>query len=183
MNTEHGWVDTPLGTLYFEVADGALREAGFVDIWARDTRDGCADDTPELSVAAGAIRDALSAYFDGDVCALDRIEVNLSGTPFQREVWQAIREIPAGRTASYSQIARAVGRPAAVRAVGTATGRNPAGIAVPCHRVVRADGSLGGYGGGLDRKQWFLDHERQYGATIAATHSATATVTATEGTA
>ena len=96
--------------------------------------------------------------------ALDEIEMDLDGTPFQRAVWQAIREIPAGRTASYGEIARAVGRPAAGRAVGTATGRNPAGIAVPCHRVVRSDGSLGGYGGGLDRKQWFLDHEQQHTA-------------------
>ncbi len=162
MTTEHGWIDTPLGVLYFETADGALREAGFVDGWERETRGGGAQDTPALSNAAAAVRGALQRYFEGDVCALDAIELNLSGTPFQRAVWQAIREIPAGRTASYREIACAVGRPAAVRAVGTATGRNPAGIAVPCHRVVRSDGSLGGYGGGLDRKQWFLDHERAH---------------------
>ena len=169
MTTEHGWVDTPLGTLFFETVDGALREAGFVDLWRRETLDGCAEDTPPLSQAACAVRDALRGYFEGDVTALDAIELDLRGTPFQRAVWDAIREIPAGRTASYGEIARAVGRPAAVRAVGTATGRNPAGIAVPCHRVVRSDGSLGGYGGGLDRKQWFLDHERRHiGAEVSA---------------
>lgn len=168
MATEHGWVETPLGTMFFETVDGALREAGFVETWARETAarsaGGCAADVRSLSAAACAVRDALSGYFAGDVAALDAIELDLEGTPFQRAVWQAIREIPAGRTASYSAIARAVGRPAAMRAVGTATGRNPAGIAVPCHRVVRSDGSLGGYGGGLDRKQWFLDHERRHTA-------------------
>lgn len=168
MCVEHGWVETPLGTMFFETADGALREAGFVKTWARETSarsaGGRAEDTSSLSAAACAVRDALQGYFEGDVTALDEIETDLEGTPFQREVWQAIREIPAGRTASYSEIARAVGRPAAARAVGIATGRNPAGIAVPCHRVVRSDGSLGGYGGGLDRKQWFLDHEQQHTA-------------------
>ncbi len=168
--TEHGWVETPLGMLFFETVDGALREAGFVETWARETQDGCAEDTPDLSRPARAVRDALRAYFEGDITALDAIELDLRGTPFQRAVWEAICEIPAGRTASYSEIAQAVGRPSAVRAVGTATGRNPAGIAVPCHRVVRSDGSLGGYGGGLDRKQWFLDHEQRH--TAAATESA-----------
>ena len=160
--TEHGWIDTPLGALYFQTANGALCEAGFVQLWRRETQDGCADDTPALSQPARAIADALRRYFEGDISAIDAIELDLRGTAFQRAVWQAIREIPAGRTASYRAIAQAVGRPAAVRAVGTATGRNPAGIAVPCHRVVRSDGSLGGYGGGLDRKQWFLDHEQRH---------------------
>ena len=162
LSTEHGWIDTPLGVLYFQTEHGVLQEAGFVDVWRRETLDGEADDTPQLSRAARDIRDALRRYFEGEISALDGIALELRGTPFQRAVWQAIREIPAGRTASYRDIARAVGRPAAVRAVGTATGRNPAGIAVPCHRVVRSDGSLGGYGGGLDRKQWFLDHERAH---------------------
>ena len=168
--TEHGWIDTPLGALYFQTANGALCEAGFVQVWRRETLDGCVDDTPDLSQPARAVADALQRYFEGNINAIDAIELDLRGTPFQRAVWQAIREIPAGRTASYSEIAQAVGRPAAVRAVGTATGRNPAGIAVPCHRVVRSDGSLGGYGGGLDRKQWFLDHEQRH--TAAATESA-----------
>lgn len=169
---EHGWIDTPLGALYFQTADGALCEAGFVELWRRETLEGSAGDTPALSRAASDIADALRRYFDGDIDAIDAIDLDLEGTPFQRAVWQAIREIPAGRTASYRDIARAVGRPAAVRAVGTATGRNPAGIAVPCHRVVRSDGSLGGYGGGLDRKQWFLDHEQRHTAAAATEQSA-----------
>jgi len=94
--------------------------------------------------------------------AIEQIDIDPQGTDFQRAVWQAIREVPAGQTASYQEIAQAVGKPSAYRAVGTATGRNPLGIAVPCHRIVRSDGGLGGYGGGLDRKEWFLEHERKH---------------------
>lgn len=107
---------------------------------------------------------AVERYFAGDVDALDEIPIRADGTQFQRAVWDAIREIPAGRTMSYLEIARAIGRPAAARAVGQATGRNPVSIVVPCHRVISSDGSLGGYGGGLHRKQWFLDHERRHAA-------------------
>ena len=160
---EQCWVETPLGMMYLAIRDGALREAGFVETWARPVVS--PDDAAEredLSAAAAQVRDAVSAYFAGDVEALDRIEINPDGTDFQRAVWQAIREVPAGQTASYQEIASAVGKPAAYRAVGTATGRNPVGIAVPCHRIVRSDGGLGGYGGGLHRKVWFLDHERNH---------------------
>ena len=161
--TEHCWIDTPLGTMYLAIRDGALREAGFVETWARPVISPHADEAAEqLSSAAERIRDAVAAYFDGDVEAIDAIEIAPDGSDFQRAVWQAIREVPAGQTASYQQIAQAVGKPAAYRAVGTATGRNPVGIAVPCHRIVRSDGGLGGYGGGLHRKEWFLAHERSH---------------------
>ena len=160
---EQCWVETPLGMMYLSIRDGALREAGFVETWARPVvSPEEADAAEDLSAAAARLRDAVSAYFAGDVEALDQIEIDPEGTDFQRAVWRAIREVPAGRTASYQEIARAVGKPAAYRAVGTATGRNPVGIAVPCHRIVRSDGGLGGYGGGLDRKEWFLDHERNH---------------------
>ncbi len=160
---EQCWVETPLGMMYLAIRDGALREAGFVETWARPVvSPDDADEREDLSAAAAQVRDAVSAYFAGDVEALDRIEINPDGTDFQRAVWQAIREVPAGQTASYQEIASAVGKPAAYRAVGTATGRNPVGIAVPCHRIVRSDGGLGGYGGGLHRKEWFLDHERNH---------------------
>ena len=153
---EQCWVETPLGMMYLAIRDGALREAGFVETWARPVvSPDDADEREDLSAAAAQVRDAVSAYFAGDVEALDRIEINPDGTDFQRAVWQAIREVPAGQTASYQEIASAVGKPAAYRAVGTATGRNPVGIAVPCHRIVRSDGGLGGYGGGLHRKEWF----------------------------
>ena len=159
--SEHCWIETPLGTMYLAIEDGALREAGFVETWARPVMepDGETDDS-SLSVEAELVRDAVAAYFDGDVEAIEEIEIDPEGTEFQVAVWRAIREVPAGQTVSYQDIARAVGKPSAYRAVGTATGRNPLGIAVPCHRIVRSDGGLGGYGGGLHRKEWFLEHER-----------------------
>jgi methylated-DNA-[protein]-cysteine S-methyltransferase len=109
--------------------------------------------------APSKVATAVRRYFEGDMAALDDVDVHPTGTPFQESVWAAIRAIPPGETTSYSDIAADVGRPAAVRAVGTATGRNPVWLIIPCHRVVRSDGSMGGYGGGLDRKRWLLDHE------------------------
>lgn len=102
---------------------------------------------------------ALRRYFGGEISALDGIEVELNGTPFQRRVWEALRNIRAGSTCSYSDLARTIGAQSAVRAVGTANGANPVAIVVPCHRVIGADGSLTGYGGGLERKRWLLQHE------------------------
>ena len=104
---------------------------------------------------------AISAYFGGDLHAIDTLPVKTAGTEFQREVWRALRHIPCGTTISYSELAQRIGRPVAVRAVGLANGSNPIGVVVPCHRVIGANGSLTGYGGGLERKRWLLDHERQ----------------------
>ena len=101
----------------------------------------------------------LRRYFEGDIHAIDTIGVELNGTEFQKAVWTALRRIPVGTTVSYSTLAKRIGHSSAVRAVGTANGANPVAIVVPCHRVVGADGSLTGYGGGLDRKQWLLSHE------------------------
>ena len=101
----------------------------------------------------------LRRYFDGDVHAIDAIGVELNGTPFQKAVWTALRRIPAGTTISYSALAKRIGHSSAIRAVGTANGANPVAIVVPCHRVIGADGTLTGYGGGLDRKRWLLSHE------------------------
>lgn len=109
--------------------------------------------------APASIRDAFVAYFAGDLGAIDRIEVATNGTPFQRDVWAALRAIRAGTTMSYSALARRLGRPKAVRAVGMANGANPVSIVVPCHRVIGADASLTGYGGGIERKRWLLNHE------------------------
>ncbi len=107
---------------------------------------------------AGAVTE-LRAYFKGDLAALDRVRVDCGGTPFQRSVWAALRRIPSGRTISYGELARRVGRPLAFRAVGAANGSNPVALIVPCHRVIAADGTIGGYGGGLPCKRWLLAHE------------------------
>ncbi|MGO9134724.1 MAG: methylated-DNA--[protein]-cysteine S-methyltransferase [Methylovirgula sp.] len=106
------------------------------------------------------VRLALDAYFAGDLQALAKIPVAMTmGTPFQREVWTALRTIPVGETLSYGALAAKIGRPKAVRAVGLANGANPIAIVVPCHRVIGADHALTGFGGGLDRKRWLLSHE------------------------
>ena len=104
----------------------------------------------------------LAAYFAGDIHAIDDIPTATAGTVFQREVWRALRAIPAAETISYGQLAQRIGRPRAVRAVGLANGSNPIGVVVPCHRVIGANGSLTGYGGGLHRKEWLLAHERAH---------------------
>jgi methylated-DNA-[protein]-cysteine S-methyltransferase len=101
----------------------------------------------------------LRAYLDGDLDALHEIPVETGGTPFQRAVWKALRGIRVGETRSYADLARTVGSPRAVRAVGAANGQNPVSLVVPCHRVIRSDGDLCGYGGGVERKRWLLVHE------------------------
>jgi methylated-DNA-[protein]-cysteine S-methyltransferase len=109
-----------------------------------------------------SIKRALIGYFDGDTDALTQVEVGMGGTPFQREVWNALRAIPAGTTISYGELAANVGRVGACRAVGAANGANPVAIVVPCHRVIGANGTLTGYASGLPHKKWLLDHESRY---------------------
>jgi methylated-DNA-[protein]-cysteine S-methyltransferase len=118
----------------------------------------------ELSegTAPAVIREALEAYFAGAPSHLDDVPVATGGTEFQRQVWQALRQIPAGTTISYGELAVRIGRPGASRAVGLANGANPVAIVVPCHRVIGANGTLTGYGGGLPRKRWLVEHERRY---------------------
>jgi methylated-DNA-[protein]-cysteine S-methyltransferase len=101
----------------------------------------------------------LTAYFSGELNALDGIDVELNGTGFQKRVWTALRSVRAGTTAAYAEIARAISAPTATRAVGAANGANPIAVIVPCHRIIGTNGSLTGYGGGLDRKHWLLEHE------------------------
>ena len=104
-------------------------------------------------------RRAFEAYFDGELQAIETVRTATRGTDFQRQVWAALRTIPVGSTVSYGQLANRIGRPAAVRAVGAANGANPIPVVVPCHRVIGADASLTGFGGGLERKRWLLAHE------------------------
>jgi methylated-DNA-[protein]-cysteine S-methyltransferase len=105
------------------------------------------------------LADVIGRYFAGDLAALDDLPVETAGTAFQRTVWRALREIPCGTTISYAELAQKIGKPTATRAVGLANGSNPVGVIVPCHRVIGANGSLTGYGGGIERKRWLLDHE------------------------
>lgn len=107
---------------------------------------------------AGAVS-ALREYFGGSMAALDGIEVEMNGTPFQKRVWTALRSVRCGTTTSYAAIAKTINAPKAVRAVGAANGANPVAVIVPCHRIIGTDGSLTGYGGGLERKRWLLQHE------------------------
>lgn len=113
------------------------------------------DEKPEMFAQA---IEQLDAYFAGQLQDFD-LPLEPSGTAFQKQVWRALRQIPYGQTTSYKAIAEAVGAPRAVRAVGSANGRNPLPVVVPCHRVVGANGKLTGYSGGLGRKEWLLAHE------------------------
>jgi methylated-DNA-[protein]-cysteine S-methyltransferase len=107
----------------------------------------------------GGLTETMKSYFAGELSSIDAVPTQTAGTSFQRAVWRSLREIPCGLTISYSELAMRIGRPKAVRAVGLANGANPIGVVVPCHRVIGSDGSLTGYGGGIERKRWLLDHE------------------------
>lgn len=156
---------SPLGTALIVTDDNALlRALDFADYEQRLHRLLRVHyQTYELAdgLAPKSITQALDGYFAGDVNALLEVPVATGGTDFQREVWQALRRIPTGKTISYGELAAYLGRPNASRAVGLANSGNPVAIVVPCHRVIGANGTLTGYGGGLHRKRWLLDHERQ----------------------
>lgn len=107
----------------------------------------------------GGLSAAFAAYFAGDVRAIDGLPAETGGTEFQRSVWRALRGIPCGETITYRELAGRAGRPAAIRAAGHANGSNPISIVLPCHRVIGTDGTLTGYGGGIERKRWLLRHE------------------------
>jgi len=105
------------------------------------------------------LTDAMQRYFAGELSIIDRLPVMTAGTEFQRTVWQQLRQIPCGEILTYGQLAQRIGRPTASRAVGMANGSNPISIVVPCHRVIGSQGALTGYAGGVQRKQWLLQHE------------------------
>jgi methylated-DNA-[protein]-cysteine S-methyltransferase len=145
------YLDTPTGPILILTDDaGRLHAVRWGDYESR---------LPDLSQASTA-RQALSAYFAGEVDALQELPVVMTGTDFQRAVWSELRRIPVGETISYGTLAASIGRPTATRPVGLANGANPIPIVVPCHRVIGADHTLTGFGGGLHRKQWLLEHER-----------------------
>jgi methylated-DNA-[protein]-cysteine S-methyltransferase len=157
-------IETPVGIVLLVVdPEGAVRALDFVgyeERMMRLLRRHYGDAPLAAGRAPEAVRTAVAAYFAGDLAALDELTVKTAGTEFQRSVWAALRTIPAGETRTYGQLATAIGKPKAVRAAGLANGQNPVAVIVPCHRVIGANGTLTGYAGGLERKQWLLDHER-----------------------
>jgi methylated-DNA-[protein]-cysteine S-methyltransferase len=156
---------TPIGELIVIAdRDGKLRTIDWTDHEKRmrqllDRHYGKNGYTLTPARNPGGLTKAMRAYFKGDIAAIDRLPVATAGTPFQSSVWRALRKIGRGSTISYAELARRIGKPKAVRAAGLANGQNPISIVVPCHRVIGSDGSLTGYGGGLSRKKWLLEHE------------------------
>jgi methylated-DNA-[protein]-cysteine S-methyltransferase len=156
---------TPIGELIVIAdGDGKLRTIDWTDHEARMKRlldryygKGRYTLTPKRD--PGGLTTAMRRYFKGEIAVLKDLPVATTGTPFQQSVWKALRRIKDGTTISYAELARRIGKPKAVRAAGLANGQNPISIVVPCHRVIGSNGSLTGYGGGLERKQWLLAHE------------------------
>ena len=148
-------LESPVGPLTLIARDGVLTNVSMHEQRhvSPPPQDAVTDDAWFTDVA-----EQFDAYFAGERSTFD-IEMNLLGTPFQQRVWSQLCQIPYGETISYGELARRVGNPNASRAVGLANGRNPIAIVVPCHRVIGANGSLTGYGGGLERKTWLLEHE------------------------
>jgi methylated-DNA-[protein]-cysteine S-methyltransferase len=155
-------IESPIGAVSLVTVDGKLCALDFEDFEARMHKL-LARYRGEYELVRGAgsngIGERVRAYFDSDLTAIDAIEVDTGGTEFQQRCWQALRGIAPGTTASYAEQAKRIGSPKAVRAVGMNNGRNPVAIVLPCHRVIGADGTLTGYGGGLWRKEWLLRHE------------------------
>jgi methylated-DNA-[protein]-cysteine S-methyltransferase len=154
---QHTVIDSPYGPLTLVADEGVLCGLYMAGQRHRPPEEsfGERDEVPFAEAT-----DQLTAYFAGELTEFTLDLALSSGTPFRQSVWRRLLSIPYGETRSYGQLADALGNPAASRAVGLANGRNPIGIIVPCHRVVGADGSLTGYGGGLDRKRRLLDFER-----------------------
>ena len=156
---------TPVGEMLI-VADGEgrLRALDWTDHEARMRLlldRSCGKGRYRISPARdpGGLTTAMHSYFKGDIAVIDTLPVETNGTPFQSSVWRALRGIRRGTTITYAELATRIGKPQAIRAAGLANGRNPIGIVVPCHRVIGSNGMLTGYGGGLPRKKWLLEHE------------------------
>lgn len=158
-------IETPVGELIIIAdRDGNLRTIHFMDREDRlmrqlQTHYGRNGFLLEPKKNPANLTSAMEAYINGDLSIIDDLPVATGGTQFQRTVWAELRKIPCGETISYSELACRIDNPAAVRAVGLANGANPISIVVPCHRVIGANGTLTGYGGGIERKRWLLAHE------------------------
>ncbi len=160
------WIETPLGPMLAISDDEALHlleftgRRGLEKEIERLRMRAKAAIIPEKTAVHRQVAKELKEYFEGNRQAFE-IPLHVWGTPFQRRVWQALQEIPYGETLSYTQQAEKLGEAAACRAVANANGANQIAILIPCHRVIRSDGSLGGYGGGISKKEWLLQHEKQ----------------------
>ena len=155
-------ISTPIGDMVLVARDGVLLLLEFDDAKDRVSREmrlRFGDVDLQLASNPFGISEVIADYFAGNVGAIDNLITDGGGTDFERQVWAELRKIPAGVTKSYGEIARTLGDINLSRAVGTANGRNPIAIVVPCHRVIGADGSMTGYGGGLKSKEWLLRHE------------------------
>lgn len=155
---------SPIGPLTLTSKDGRLCALTFSDCWPRqraklEARFG---EVVYRKAEAPDVASRLESYFRGALDELRSMDVDPGGTSFQRKVWSRLRSVRAGQTVSYRELARMIGCPKAVRAVGAANGANPIGIVIPCHRVITSSGGLGGYGGGIERKRWLLVHERSF---------------------
>lgn len=158
MSIKFATFDSPVGVLTLTAEDGLLTGLHMEDQRHAPPRSDAWE--PDES-AFGAVLGQLDGYFSGRLTEFD-VPMRMRGTDFQRRVWDGLTGIPYGETWSYAQLAEKVGNRKACRAVGLANGRNPVAIIVPCHRVIGANGTLTGYGGGLDRKQWLLGHEARH---------------------
>lgn len=165
MTIESTSIESPVGPLVLSAVGEELCGLSFGHGWSRgkshleNASRMAVVEKKRLSPFLRDIRDRLRDYFRGELEACDQLPLRMFGTDFQKEVWSLLREIPVGETRSYGDLAYAIGRPGASRAVGAANGRNPVAIIVPCHRVIGQNGSLTGFGGGLPRKRWLLEHE------------------------
>lgn len=149
---------TPIGPVTI-LADGADIVGVYLQVYAHGADPSEYGERVERDRVLDEAARQLTEYFSGDRTKFD-LPLRPEGTDFQQRVWRALRDIPFGETWSYGELARHIGNPTASRAVGLANGRNPISIVIPCHRVIGANGSMTGYGGGIERKRWLLAHER-----------------------
>lgn len=161
MTIRYCTLDSPVGMLTLAGRDGRLMHLRMTDQTYEPSREGWEPDPKAFPDAV----EQLSAYFAGDLTTFD-LQLDLVGTAFQRRVWEALLTIPYGQTRSYGEIARQIDAPGASRAVGLANGHNPISIVVPCHRVIGSNGSLTGYGGGIERKKILLGMEKQFHSAV-----------------
>ncbi len=158
----HDKIETPIGSMDLIARDGVLLLLEFSDATdrvAREMKARFGTITLERHDNPFGLSDIVRRYFAGELHVIDDLQTDAGGTEFEQQVWAELRRIPCGQTVSYGSIARKLGDLQLSRAVGTANGKNPIAIVVPCHRVIGADGSMTGYGGGLRRKEWLLRHE------------------------